>query len=442
LIPLWRPTLSATSAALVALPVDRHFRWLPQRSLVRWPLLALQTFVGCYLVFATPVLAAIAAPWLVTLAWRRRRSAFVEEEAAPSSAPRHALAATSLVFLLAMLIDRAATPYFWDAFVWLAKARYAAGGLEGLIKGSLATTLPPFIPSGYPLLQPMMVALLSGLSPSPASVVAGSVGLEILTLLLFLCAIADDERIAPRERATRLATVAVILLSTPLVVVHVRSSYVDLPLGLLIGVFALLLPRPGTGVACGVLAVVAAALKDEGMVHVVAITLVAVAAGVSRRRDEALVRRAIASGICAAAVMATWHIRVGMSGMVNADHALSLPHWGRVPSLARAVLDHALEVDSWGALAVLAVGGTIAVATNPRSAPRDAAWFATLLLADAVVLFVALLATPERVMEFAMSGTLLNRLAVQLAPLTALMIAGWIASDAEQFDLQLVWRRR
>jgi hypothetical protein len=421
--------ISATGAILVALPIDQHFRLLPQRSLVRWPLLALQTFVGCYLFLATPMLAAIAAAWLVALAWRRRRTSLANE--APSSAPRRALAATSLAFLLAMLIDRASTPYFWDAFVWLAKARYATGGLEELIKEALHTTLPPFIPSGYPLLEPLIVALLSGLSPSPASVVAGAVGLEILTTLLFLCAIADDEGIAPRARATRLATVAVLLLSSPLVLVHLRSSYVDLPLGLLVGAFAVLLLRPGGGVAAAVVAVATAALKDEGMVHVVSITLVAVAYGWSQRRDDALVRRAITSGISAAGVMAAWHLRLSTSGIVNADHALSLLHWDRAPALARAVLEHSLEIDSWGALAVLAVGGTIAVATNPRSAPRDAAWFATLLLVDAVVLFVALLATPERVMEFAMNGTLLNRLAVQLAPLTALMVAGWMAPAAE-----------
>jgi hypothetical protein len=424
LIPLWRPMICATGAILVALPLDHHFRLLPRRSVVRWPLLALATFVGCYLMFAIPTLAVAG---IVGLALRRRPPPSAEAQPR-SRAPLAALAATSLAFLAATLVDRASTPCFWDAFVWLAKARYAAGGLGALVKGGLHTTVPPFIPSGYPLLEPLSVALLAGFSPRPESVVAGAIGLEILMTLLYLCAIADDERVSPSCRAKRLATVALALLASPLVLVHLRSAYVDLPLGLLVGAFAVLLPRPGAGVACAVVAVAAAALKDEGMVHIGAITLVGVLYGLDRRRDEALVRRSIACGLSAAAVMAAWHLRLRMSGIANTDHALSLPDWHRLSPLAKAALAHLFEVRSWGALGVLGVGGTVAVMVKPRSAPRDAAWFASLLLADSAVLFGALLATPGRVMEFATEGTLLNRLAMQLAPLAALLIAGWMAS--------------
>jgi hypothetical protein len=246
-----------------------------------------------------------------------------------------------------------------------------------------------------------------------------------------LCAIADDERITSSGRATRLATVGLVLLASPLVLVHLRSSYVDLPLGLLVGAFAVLLRRPRAGVACAVVAVAAAALKDEGMVHVAAMTLVGAGSGLAGSRDGALVRRSIACGLCAAAAMAAWHVRLHMSGIANADHAISLPDWHRVRPLAGAALEHLFEFRSWGALGVLGVGGMVAVAIQPRSAPRDAVWCAMLLSADALVLFVALLATPGRVMEFAMEGTLLNRLAMQLAPLAALLVAGWMAPFSE-----------
>ena len=426
MIPLWRPVLSLAGAILVAVPLDRHFHVLPQRSVVRWPLLALATFVSLYLVYAIPALAAVTAVGLVTLAVVRGRTS----TAAPSlgsRAPLLALAATSLVFLVAALFDRAATPYFWDAFVWLAKARFAAGGLEGLIRGGLHTTLPPFIPSGYPLFEPLIVALLAGLSPRPESVVAGAIGLEILSILLFLSAIADDERLEPRARTARLATVAFVLLACPLVLVHLRSAYVDLPLGLLVGAFAVLLPRPGAGFACAVLAVAAAALKDEGMVHVAAITVTGVGYGLVRVRDVALVRRSIASGLSAAAVMAAWHLRLSLSGIPNTDHALSIPEWQRLHALSSAALGHALEFKSWGALGALGVGGIVAVAIRPPLAPHDSFWFAALLLADSLVLFAARLATPALVMEFATEGTLLNRLAMQLAPLAALLTAAWMA---------------
>jgi hypothetical protein len=429
-IPLWRPLIVATGAALVAIPIDRHARLLPRGGVVRWPLLALATLVGCYLFFAIPWLALLVAVGLGGVVLVRRRR-LVAEEPAPSRVPRGALVMTGVAFLAVTLFDRAATPYFWDAFVWLAKARYAAGGLEGLIAGGLQTTLPPFIPSGYPLLEPLMVALLGGLSSRPEFVVAGAIGLELLITVLYLSAVADDERLTPRDRATRLATVTVVLLASPLVLVHLRSSYVDLPLGLLVGAFAVLLGRPGAGVASAVVAVAAVALKDEGMVHVAAITLVGVADGLARQRDAALVRRAIASGLCAATVMAAWHLRLDLSGIANADHALSLPDWHRLRMLAGCALAHLLEFQSWGALAVLGVGGIMAVAIKPRSAPRAALWYGSLLLADAIVLFVALLATPERVMEFVTGGTLLNRLAMQLAPLTALLVAAWLAPGSK-----------
>jgi hypothetical protein len=173
--------------------------------------------------------------------------------------------------------------------------------------------------------------------------------------------------------------------------------------------------------------VAAAALKDEGMVHVGAITLIGVCFGLAGKRDEALVRRSIACGSCAAVAMAAWHLRLRMNGIANADHALSLPHWQRLVPLARSSIDHLFELRSWGALGVLGMGGVIAVLVRPRSAPPDAVWFASLLSVDAFALFAALLTTPGRVMEFATEGTLLNRLAMQLTPIVALLIAGWVA---------------
>lgn len=420
MIPLWRPALGSVMGILLVLPLDHRFRLLPRQT-ARGPLLVLAALVGCYLLFAVPPLAAIAVALLAGLAWQRNHA-----PRAPASLPPEALSPefglALFSFLLAMLVDRASTPAFWDAFVWLAKARYAAGGLGRLVAGGLGTTLPPFIPSGYPLFEPLSVAMLAGFSARPESVVAGAIGLEVLATVLFLCAVADGPRSA---RTRRLATVTIVLLASPLVFVHLRSSYVDLPLGLLIGALATLLPRSGTGVACAIVGVAAASLKDEGMVHVAAIALAGALYGFANKRNEALVRRSLACGIAAATVTAGWHLRLHASGIADADHALSLPDWHRIGPLAGVAFAHVLEFRSWGALWIVGIGAVVATAIDPRSAPRLAMWFATLLALDTGALFVALLTTPGRVMEFATGGTLLNRLGIQLAPCAALLVAEW-----------------
>jgi hypothetical protein len=395
------------------------------------PLLVLAALVGCYLTFAMPPLVPVGLAVALSVAWRKMR--------APAGSTFHERVVPALViaislFLLAMLVDRASTPCFWDAFVWLAKARYAAGGLGGLIAGGLGSRRPPFIPGGYPLFEPLSVALLASFSSRPESVVAGAIGLEVLMTVLFLCTIASDPQSTPSARARRLAAVTLVLLASPLVLVHLRSSYVDLPLGLLVASLAALLPRQGTGVACAIIGVAAASLKDEGMVHVAAISLAGALYGLRCGRDAALVRRALSCGVAAAAVTAGWHLRLSSSGITNADHALSLPDWQRVLPLARASLAHMLELRSWGALWMVGVGAAVAGWLTPRSVPRDVMWFALLLTLDASALFIALLATPGRVMEFVMGGTLLNRLGMQLAPCAALLVAAWTGRAEESVE--------
>jgi hypothetical protein len=51
------------------------------------------------------------------------------------------------------------------------------------------------------------------------------------------------------------------------------------------------------------------------------------------------------------------------------------------------------------------------------------------------VVLLALMATPERVMTFASEGSLLNRLAIQLAPCAALLVASWVEPVAAVVEL-------
>lgn len=428
MIPIWRPITAGTLAALVALPVDRAVPLGPMGSLSRWPLLILTTLVGCYVVCAVPALALVAAICLVVVARAERGG--MRLVPGSRAVPFPTVLAVGAAFVAAILAARPATPCFWDAFVWLAKARYAAAGLEQLIAGGLHTKAPPFIPSGYPLFEPLLVAVLDGFSSQPEAVVAGAVGLELLTAGLFLLTVAEGSAVTPRASRVRLVTVAFVLLSSPLVLVHLRSSYVDLPLGLLVGTLAVLLPRSGTGLACTVVAMAAAAMKDEGLLHVAVLSIVGIGwaglGGHARARQTAL--RSFASGAAAAAVTGAWRLRLFLAGISNSDHALSLPEWHRVGPLATLVREHVTDVRSWGALWVLGLGAALAVFVRPRSAPRQALWFASALVADGATMFVALLATPGRVMEFATGGSLLNRLGMQLAPLVALLVAAWTSN--------------
>lgn len=425
MIPLWRPLVATALATLLAMPFDRVIPLGPKGTLSRWPLLALATLLGCYLLFAVPVLAAIVGLCLGARAVTSRDRAL-----APSSgdaAPVAALATAGAAFLVAILAARPSTPCFWDAFVWLGKARFAAAGLGQLIAGGLRETVPPFIPQGYPLFEPLLVAILGGFSSRPQAVVAGAIGLELLVTALFLCVLAEADHPSPAARRVRIATVAFVLLTSPLVLVHLRSSYVDLPLGLLVATLAVLLPRPRTGLACAVVAMSAAALKDEGMVHVAVIAAGGVAWAITLRgpRARELATRAVVAGLAAAAVMGAWRVRLLLAGVATIDHAMSLPDWQRARPLLGLILEHVTDVRSWGGLWVLGVGAALAALVRPQTAPRDAVWFASVLVADGVVMFVALLATPERVMEFASGGSLLNRLGMQLVPIAAILVAAW-----------------
>ncbi len=418
--PLLRPLVAGVLATLVALPLDRLVPVGPKGALSRWPLLALATLLGCYLLFAVPIVAAAVGLCLAALGWTRPG-----RPAPPRPAPVGALAIAVGAFLIAILVARPPTPCFWDAFVWLAKARFAAAGLAGLVAGGLRETVPPFIPQGYPLFEPLLVAILGGFSPRPQAVVAGAIGLELLTTGLYLFALAEDDSRSHAARRTFLATVTFVLLTSPLVLVHLRSSYVDLPLGLLVATLAVILPRTGTGVACAVVAMSAAALKDEGLVHVAALAASGLAWAITQRdsRARGLATRAVVAGLAAAAVTVAWRLRLLRAGVASADHALSLPDWHRAPALFALVVEHLTDVRSWGGLWVLGLGAALAALVRPRTTPVGAVWFAALLVADGSVMFVALLATPERVMEFASGGTLLNRIGMQLVPLVALLVA-------------------
>jgi hypothetical protein len=443
-IPLWRPLLVALVAFALGWALDRRGVILPRGSFVRAPLLVLSTLVVAYVGFVAPLLLPpLAGAWL----WARRSATSPAQSstagdgltASARTTRRHldvALAAGA--FLVVALLLRPDTPCFWDAFVWLAKARFASRGPLALVQGGLTRGAFAFVPEGYPLFDPFAVAALGGFGSSSRAVVAGATGLELLAMGCFVGALAEERAQSRRESVTRLFVVTALLVTCPLVVVHLRSSYVDLPLGLLLAALALLLPREGTGGACAILAMAMASLKDEGLAHVLVVAALAGVRSFTRARegarDEArsLRARSAATAVAALAMADAWHLRLAAAHLVNSDHALSHPHLERIGTLIALAVDHLSDFTSWGALWVLALGAAAATTFGRRraAASAPARRLATLLVADAVVVLAGLLVTPDRVMAFASGGSLLNRIAMQLAPLAALLVAAWLPPGA------------
>jgi hypothetical protein len=320
---------------------------------------------------------------------------------APGPIPRLGWAALGL--LAVVVLARPWVPTQWDEFVWLGKARF-----ESLRFGAgVVAALDPgqhLIPPGYPPLWPAAVGWL-GLG-------ADALGAQVLaaSLVLLLCVGAAVEGVAAALPSLRpRGAVAVLLVATPFVWIHLRSTYVDLPVGLLgVALLANLL-SPSRLVLSTALALVLVAVKDEGLAHVVAATL---AAALVRRSWTGLLPGA--AGLVGAVI---WRLLVRAHGVTVVDHALDAPQWSWVSTLGRLLFLHASDVVTWGVFWAVAV---VAAVGPPRLPLRRAS--RAMLGLNLAFLSGALVLGPERVRAFAENGTLLNRLLIQLWPSAALTL--------------------
>ncbi|MCA2977912.1 MAG: hypothetical protein INH41_30000 [Myxococcaceae bacterium] len=312
----------------------------------------------------------------------------------------------ALAALTGVVLARPWAPVSWDEFVWLGKARLEALGFGAGVQAALDAS-QRLIPAGYPPLWPLAVGWVSlGVDDVAAHVVASG-------LLLVVCGAAALEAWWPRLEAAFAAKVvtAAVLLASPIVLVHVRSAYVDLPVGLLGLALLGFLVTERLPLACAA-AVVLSAVKDEGLAHVAAATLAAGAVRGWGRQALSLASPALLAVIAAV----TWRWSLHAHGVTASDHALSAPAWSWVPTFARLLGVHALDVWTWGVfwVAVLVLG----VQGRARPEARGLRWA---LLANVALMGAALVVGPERVRVFAESGTLVNRLLVQLWPTAALV---------------------
>ncbi|MBL9037357.1 MAG: hypothetical protein JNG84_02475, partial [Archangium sp.] len=214
---------------------------------LRSPTSTWAAIAGLFAVALGPAGGVLGAALLVTL-WRTRTT-----PATPSTPW------VPLAVLSALVLARPSVPTGWDEFVWLAKARIEALGFSEGVRAALDPALRVG-PAGYPPLWPLAVSWVGlGVDALDAHVLAGS-------LLMLLSVASAAEAWWPTlitSRRGRLLGLAV-ALSAPLVWVHVRSTYLDLPLGLLAAATVGFLCTGRFGLA-SVVAVVMAGFKDEGL---------------------------------------------------------------------------------------------------------------------------------------------------------------------------------
>lgn len=313
-----------------------------------------------------------------------------------------------VAFIAVLVLARPWVPTQWDEFVWLAKARFETLGYGAGITAALDPA-QHVIPAGYPPLWPSAVGWLAlGRDSLEAQVLAAS----LLVLLSFATAI---EALQPHFATVRLEKWwAVVVFAVPFAWVHARSTYVDLPLGLL-GV-ALLgrLLAPRVGLEAVVLAVVLAGLKDEGLALVVGATLGVLFSARNRERFVPL--------LAAIVTTATWRLMVSGANIVVFDHALGWPYWPWLPRFAQLLWLHATDVFSWG------VFWAVVFTAAARGKSALARPFFVMLATNLGIMALVLIAGPERVRVFAENGTLLNRLLVQLWPVAT---AGLVLSASK-----------
>lgn len=424
-----RPLVGLLAILLAGSSIDVVFRLLPRRLLARWPLRAVFGLAALYVAAALPWfgvgLALVGA--VLRVHAHRRAGPQVHLPGPPrTGAPSGARApridrgavrlAAAIVAAIAVVVSwRTWLPLYWDEFVWLAKARIEADHPFGLV-GEVLHANTSAIPVGYPPLEPLSVAALAGWSSDRTTLVAGTVLLQIVIASSFVLLAVDRTR--PDER--RSLALGMALGTAPLVLLHLRSAYVDLETGLLAGTLLLLLEL-GLGQAAALVAIVLVGMKDEGTVHLVAVTSAVVFLSLLRRKPSSA-RNAFAAAVTGLVPFALWHERLARAGIVRTDHALGGLAYGRLPTLGRMAFAHAIELLSWGPLWAVVVGMIVAAALRPRAFGRSAQLRLFVVVAQVVVFAFGLLATNGRVMEFAQGGTLVGRLLVELAPVVMLAV--------------------
>jgi hypothetical protein len=459
MLPIWRalPPLLFFAAAGAALD---GLLGLDLASLGggggRWARWVMCGIVACFAAALHPaVLGGLIVLVLVGRGFGSRRAGAQASEARARTEfrgpPWWGIAAALLTLIV---VCRPATPAYWDSFVWLAKARIESGGW-GALRAAALDQSTDVVPSGYPLLWPMAASWLSMSGRSMEALAAGAAAMTLVTLMLFLDAAADapgvgrpvtaapgssDDAATPTGQ-TRWAPLGLALVGvTPLVFVHLRSSYADLPVGLLAATCTLRLVRsverggdaPGDLSVAAMTAIALAGIKDEGMAHVAALVVALIVVKVWKLWAGERLPLAPGMAVLAAAAIPFngWRLLLASHHVIDADHSLSRPDFHAAGAIGRTVFANAADTRTWGALWPIAFACAALVLARGKTF-RPATRLATFaFLAEGALLVSAIVFGPARVRDFAFEGTLINRLLLQLAPAAGAMLMLALADAA------------
>jgi hypothetical protein len=280
------------------------------------------------------------------------------------------------------------------------------------------------VPRGYPVIAAVIEAAFAMGDPSLASLVGGGSALVLACFALYVVLLARAG-----TRFEQGATLFV-LAAAPLAWAHMRSVQLDLPAGLLLGSLVLGIELAGRGDRIGAPAAMAAALlvgiKDEG-----AVLALAAAIGASLPGAHASARRAAwLAAISMGLVVGVFRARLAMAGSANDDHSLGTPTLEAALPVLREVARMAIDVRTWGLVPPVALAAVLVSLAGRGPAPMRTRPLAATIMLATLFLLAAIVLGPQQVRDFALDGTLLNRLGIQLLPAAALLIPRLLAPAA------------
>ncbi|HEX4445393.1 MAG TPA: hypothetical protein VH044_01600 [Polyangiaceae bacterium] len=451
MLPIWRALLPLAVFAAIGAALDRVLALDLGRGGGRWARWAACGVVATFAAALHPlVLAALVA---LALVGRVVNGPVVAPARQPVASGARAPKwwAIAAVLLGLVVVCRPATLAYWDSFVWLAKARIESDGW-GALRNAALDRSADVVPSGYPLFWPLAASWLSMGGRTMEALAAGAAAMTIIALTLFLEAAYDAFEGSSVQRPRWAPVTLALIALTPLVFVHLRSAYADLPVGLLAATCTLRLARsfeargfeargfeargvdgsgPGRGdlAVAAIAAVALAGLKDEGMAHVAALGVAAIAIKV-RLRDRIPLGPGLTVLAAAAIPFNGWRMLLISHNVADADHRLSAPDFQSAGAIGHTIAMHVCDTRSWGALWPIAFACAALVLVRGRVFGAVTRFAALAFLAEGAVLASALLFGPARVRAFAFEGTLVNRLLLQLAPPAGVMVMLALADAA------------
>ncbi len=344
---------------------------------------------------------------------------------AGSALPSHRLRWTgyaALAMLVLVVVSRGPALIYWDENAYMARAAWGSAGLAAIRDRTLDPD-PLVLTRGYPIFWAIPTAVLSGLSSQPFSLLlAGSAAFLVIAILYVgLC----TDRVRAGEPFALLAIAGVI--GTPLSFVHARSLYADLPLGLLVGAWTLLITGGRSLGSIALIGIALGGMKDEGitaaLAGLIAVSLVQVA-DVSRRRRLAEIGT-VGSALLFILIWKWWS---PTSGIPSAGHTFAAVHWDRIDDIAlRGFLRHASDVYSWGVVWAVAAGAIVSAPWTWMRLSPDTRFLGVFVVLHAVGNFGAIAVAPTDVVEHVtVLGIVANRLLIQELPAVLVFLSMFV----------------